>query len=111
MTQPVSTLARFAAALVAFFGALVAIVVIRPLVWRVLATGVLWVAGVTSLIVLADGLDRLPRRRTRRRTDEALHWLSASSVALALAVCLGALVPVLRVGASPAFVPAAGATC
>jgi hypothetical protein len=90
-----SVVVPFLAGVVAMIGALVLIVVIRPLGWRLLATLLLWIAGVAALILFSDGLDEsLPGRR-RRWAAEALHWLSASFVALALAVVLGAVVPSL----------------
>lgn len=76
-------------------GGLVLIVVIRPLGWRLLGSLVLWIPAVAALILFSDGLDQsLPGRR-RRWAAEALHWLSASFVALAFVVVLGALVPSL----------------
>jgi hypothetical protein len=76
-------------------GALVLIVVIRPLGWRLLATLLLWIPGVAALTLFSDGLDQsLPGRR-RRWAAEALHWLSASFVALALVIVVGAFVPSL----------------
>lgn len=37
---------------------LVLIVVIRPLGWRLLATLLLWIAGVAALILSSDGVDQ-----------------------------------------------------
>ena len=96
------------AGIVAIIGALILIVVIRPLGWRLLATGLLWVMGVAGLIVSSDGLDQV-RGRSGRLADEALHCLSASFVALALVVVLGAVVPsLLSVSASPPLFAAVG---
>lgn len=90
-----SVLVSFLAGLVATIAALVLIVVIRPLGWRLLTTALLWIPGVTALIVFSDGLDQVLPGRRRRWAAEAVHWLSASFVALALAVVLGAFVPSL----------------
>lgn len=90
--------------------ALVLIVAIRPIGWRLLAAFLLWIPGAASLILFSDGLDQLfPGRRRRRWVVEALHWLSASFVALALTVVLGAFVPsLLGLSVSPHFWPALG---
>ncbi|MGN6868060.1 MAG: hypothetical protein ACTHMY_06625, partial [Solirubrobacteraceae bacterium] len=71
-------------------------------------TFLLWIPGAASLILFSDGLDQLfPSRQRRRWVVEGLHWLSASFVALALTVVLGAFVPSLfGLSASPRFWPA-----
>ena len=100
----------FFAGVAAMIVALVGIVVIRPLGWRLLATFLLWIPGAAALILFSDGLDQLfPGRQRRRWVVEALHWLSGSLVALALVVVLGAFVPSLfGMSVSPAFWPALG---
>ena len=97
------------AGVVALIVALVLIVVIRPLGWRLLATIALWVVGVAALIVFADAADESLGDRTREWGDEALHCVSASLVALALAVILGAFLPSLfGLSASPSLFSAVG---
>ena len=97
------------AGVVAMILALVLIVVIRPLGWRFLAAALLWIPGVTALMLFADGLDQLLPSRKGRWAGEALHWLSASFVALALVVVIGAFVPsLLGVSTSPSLLAAIG---
>lgn len=97
------------AGIAATIGALVLIVVIRPLGWRLLAALLLWIVGVAALILFADGLDQCLPGRRGRWAGEALHWLAASFVALALVVVMGAFVPsLLGLPASPSLLAAVG---
>jgi hypothetical protein len=100
----------FLAGVVAMIFALVLIVVIRPLGWRLLAAVLAWIPGAAALILFSDGLDKLvPDRKGRRWVVEGLHWLSASLVALAAAVIIGAFLPSLfGMSASPPFFAALG---
>ena len=104
-----SVLAWLLGGALALIGALVVIVVIRPLGWRLLATLLLWLAGIAALLLFSDGMDQSWTGPRRQWASQALHWVSASFVALALVVALGAIVPsLLSVPVSPSLLAALG---
>lgn len=105
-----SVFVPFLAALTLMSLGLVLIVVIRPFGWRLLATLFLSILGIAALILFSYGLEQsLPGRRRHPWAGEVLHWLSASFVALALVVVLGAFVPsLLSLSVSPPFFVALG---
>lgn len=99
----------FLAAALATLGELVLVVTIRPLGWRLLATLLLWIPSIAALLLFSDALDRSWRGRRRRWAAELLHWLSATFVALAVVVVLGAFVPsLLSLSVSPPLLAALG---
>ena len=104
-----SVVAPLLVAVTAMIGGLVLIVVIRPFGWRLLAALPPWILGIAALILFSYALEQsLPGGR-RRWVGEVLHWLSASFVALALVVVLGAFVPsLLSLSVSPSFIAALG---
>jgi hypothetical protein len=95
--------------LLALGAALVLVVVVRPLGVRLPVTVLLWLFGIATLIALSDLLDQRPADRKISWIGEAVHFVSASAVALVFAMIAGAFVPsLLGLSDSPAFGSAFG---